>query len=107
MSAIAQCAKAIRDNPFPTSVNTILLRLVDIFQGDKQKMEQSLNLIRLRIVKLLKECNLDLSSAQDEPIVRCIMKVSHSNDYKARSLAMLFLAAVSPVVHANKKVIEF
>ncbi|KAI6183873.1 Integrator complex subunit 7 [Aphelenchoides bicaudatus] len=103
LAAIAQCAKAIHDNPFPNSVNSILLRLVSIFQVDDTKADHSRNLIRLRIVKLVKECNLDLFSVSDDPIVRCIMKVSHSNDYRARSLAMLFLAAVAPIVHQNKK----
>jgi hypothetical protein len=70
-------------------------------------MDQSLNLIRLRIVKLFKDFENELSGAMpssDDEIVRRIMKVSHSNDYKARSLAMLFLSALAPVVYANKKV---
>lgn len=107
MTAIAQCGQAIRDNPFPSYVNSLLLRLADVFLGDKLKLVQELNVIRLRIVKLLKECEADLAVASSsEDVVRRIMKVSHSNDYKARSLAMLFLASASPVVYANKKVIQ-
>jgi hypothetical protein len=105
LAAIALCGRAIRENPFPVFINALLTRLADLFQGDKLKIDQSSNLIRLRIVKLLKECESDLSSAvSSEEIVRRIMKVSHSNDYKARSLAMLFLASAAPAVHANKKV---
>jgi hypothetical protein len=88
-------------------VNALLLRLAEAFQGDKLvKMEQSLNLIRLRIVKLLKECQMDFSSSSisSDEIVRRMMKVSHNNDYKSRSLTMLFFAALAPIVHDNKKV---
>ena len=106
LSTIAHCANAIRDNPFPLFVNGLLLRLADVFQGEKlAKMEQSLNLVRLRIIKLLQECGTDLAVAfSSEEIVRRVMKVSHSNDYKSRSLTMLFMAAVAPVVYENKKV---
>ncbi|KAI6218349.1 Integrator complex subunit 7 [Aphelenchoides fujianensis] len=106
LPAIANCAKAVRENPFPLFVNGLLLRLAEIFQGDKLgKMDQSFNLLRLRIIKLLQECRTDLSAAfSSEEVVRRVMKVSHSNDYKSRSLTMLFLAAVAPVVFENKKV---
>lgn len=104
LAAIAQCSKTIRENPFPGAVNALLSRLIDIFQDEKNKADSSLNLIRLRIIKLLKECNTALPTAQDDAAVRCIMKVLTNNDYKARSLAMLFLAAIAPVLHSNKKV---
>ncbi|KAI6228506.1 hypothetical protein M3Y95_00629400 [Aphelenchoides besseyi] len=105
LPTISNCAKAIRENPFPLFVNGLLLRLAEVFQGDKiKKLEQSLNLLRLRIIKLLRECGSDLSVAfSSEEVVRRVMKVSHSNDYKSRSLTMLFLAAVAPVVFENKK----
>ncbi|CAD5213155.1 unnamed protein product [Bursaphelenchus okinawaensis] len=106
LSAIAECPKAIRENPFPLFVNALLLRLADAFNGEKLvKMDHPLNLIRLRIVKLLKECGVDLAVvfSRDE-IVRKVMKVSHSNDYKSRALTMLFFAAAAPIVHSNKKV---
>lgn len=64
-----------------------------------------MNVVRLRIVRTVKECgsNIRVAFSSDE-IVRRIMKVSHSNDYKARSLTLLFLAALAPIVHNNKKV---
>lgn len=106
LAVVAQCSKAIRENPFPVFVNALLVRLADAFNGEKlTKMEYPLNLIRLRIVKLLKECGLDLGVAcSSDEVVRRVMKVSHSNDYKSRALTMLFFAAAAPVVHANKKV---
>lgn len=62
-----------------------MLRLAEAFQGDKfsPKLEQFLNVARLRIVKILKEKtfqnNLHVASTSDD-IVRKIMKVSHSNE---------------------------
>lgn len=61
------------------------MRLADAFQGDKfsSKLEQFLNVARLRIVKILKEktfqTNLTVAFSNDD-IVRKIMKVSHSNE---------------------------
>lgn len=104
LCTIAQCASAIRQNPFPLFVNALLVRLADVFNGEKlTKIDCNLNLIRLRIVKLLKECGTDLTFANDE-MIRRAMKVSHSNDYKSRALTMLFFAAAAPIVHHNKKV---
>lgn len=64
-----------------------------------------MNVVRLRIVRTVKECgsNIRVAFSSDE-IVRRIMKVSHSNDYKARSLTLLFLEALAPIIHSNKKV---
>lgn len=84
-AAITYCANYVEDQPFPICVNTILLRLADAFQGDKfsPKLEQFLNVTRLRIVKILKEKtfqnNLSVAFSSDD-IVRKIMKVSHSNE---------------------------
>lgn len=106
-------------------VNNILIRLAEAFQGDKSsaKLEQFLNVIRLRIIRILKEkqfqnkLHLAFSS---EDIAKRVMKVSHSNEWvhllksipfhfifcshKARSLTLLFFAAMAPIVCENKKV---
>lgn len=93
--------------PFPIVVNAVLLCLAEAFQGEKfsPKLEQFLNVIRLSIVKAVREFRqyLYIAFSSDE-IVRCVMKVSHSNDFYARSLTLLFLAALAPLVSENKKV---
>jgi len=70
-----------------------------------RKFEHSMNAIRLRIVTAVRECSGSLSLAfSDDEIVRCIMKVSHSNEPYARSLTLLFLASLAPLVCEDKKV---
>jgi len=65
-----------------------------------------MNTIRLRIVVAIKECNECLSLAfSTEEIIRFILKVSHSNDYKARSLTLLLLGSLAPLTCEDKKVI--
>ncbi|KAH7726376.1 integrator complex subunit 7-like [Aphelenchoides avenae] len=101
LATITNCVTYVNDNPFPLFVNTVLVRLAEAFQGDAEFM----NVVRLRIVRTVKECgsNIRVAFSSDE-IVRRIMKVSHSNDYKARSLTLLFLEALAPIIHSNKKV---
>ncbi|KAI1697725.1 integrator complex subunit 7 [Ditylenchus destructor] len=107
LSAIMDTPAYIEQMPFPVFVNTVLLRLAEAFQGEKlsAKLEQFVNMTRLRIVKSVKEFSHHLHVAfSGEEIVRRIMKVSHSNDFYARSLTLLLLAALAPLISENKKV---
>uniref|UniRef100_A0A915NSN9 Integrator complex subunit 7 n=1 Tax=Meloidogyne floridensis TaxID=298350 RepID=A0A915NSN9_9BILA len=107
MTTITECARYIREYPFPHFVHATLFRLAQTFNGEifARKFEHSMNTIRLRIVVAIKECNKCLSLAfSTEEIIRFILKVSHSNDYKARSLTLLFLGSLAPLTCEDKKV---
>ncbi|KAL7079635.1 hypothetical protein ACQ4LE_001864 [Meloidogyne hapla] len=107
MTTITECARYIREYPFPHFVHATLFRLAQAFNGEifARKFEHSMNTIRLRIVVAIKECNKCLSLAfSSEEIIRFIMKVSHSNDYKARSLTLLLLGSLAPLTCEDKKV---
>uniref|UniRef100_A0A915N8H9 Integrator complex subunit 7 n=1 Tax=Meloidogyne javanica TaxID=6303 RepID=A0A915N8H9_MELJA len=107
MTTITECARYIREYPFPHFVHATLFRLAQTFNGEifARKFEHSMNTIRLRIVVAIKECNECLSLAfSTEEIIRFILKVSHSNDYKARSLTLLFLGSLAPLTCEDKKV---
>lgn len=107
LTLITECARYIREFPFPNFVHTTLYRLAQAFNGEifARKFEHSMNTIRLRIVIAVRECrdSLGLVTSAEE-IVRTIMKVSHSNDYKARSLTLLLLAALAPLISEDGKV---
>lgn len=107
LATVMNCANYVDEMPFPTLVNAVLIRLAEAFQGEKlsPKLEQFLNVIRFSIVKAVREFrrHLHVAFSSDE-IVRCVMKVSHSNDFNARSLTLLFLAALAPLVSENTKV---
>ncbi|CAK5031471.1 unnamed protein product [Meloidogyne enterolobii] len=107
MTTITECARYIREYPFPHFVHATLFRLAQTFNGEifARKFEHSMNTIRLRIVVAIKECNKCLSLAfSTEEIIRFILKVSHSNDYKARSLTLLLLGSLAPLTCEDKKV---
>ncbi|KAL3097047.1 hypothetical protein niasHS_002763 [Heterodera schachtii] len=110
LTTITDCARFIREYPFPGFVHNVLFKLAQAFQGELfgRKFEQSLNAIRLRIVTAIRECsgvNLGVT-IPSEDIVRCIMKVSHSNDYKARSMTLLFFASLGRLIFDDKKSLD-
>uniref|UniRef100_A0A914GU08 Integrator complex subunit 7 n=1 Tax=Globodera rostochiensis TaxID=31243 RepID=A0A914GU08_GLORO len=108
LTTITDCAHYIREYPFPGFVHNIFFKLAQAFQGELfgRKFEQSLNIIRLRIVTAIRECSGSLLGVAipSEDIVRCIMKVSHSNDYKARSMTLLFFASLGRLIFDDIKV---
>jgi hypothetical protein len=65
-----------------------------------------MNIIRLRIVTCIRECvgRLNISFSLTDDITKAIMKVSHSTDEKARSLTLLLLASLAPLICEDKKV---
>uniref|UniRef100_A0A915E4N5 Integrator complex subunit 7 n=1 Tax=Ditylenchus dipsaci TaxID=166011 RepID=A0A915E4N5_9BILA len=107
LATITNAPVYVDQMPFPIFVNSVLIKLAEAFQGEKlsPKLEQFVNLTRLRIVKAVQEFRRHVHVAfSSEEIVRRVMKVSHSNDYHARSLTLLFLAALAPLISENKKV---
>ncbi|KAL3125059.1 hypothetical protein niasHT_000664 [Heterodera trifolii] len=110
LTTITDCARFIREYPFPGFVHNVLFKLAQAFQGELfgRKFEQSLNAIRLRIVTAIRECSgVSLGvTIPSEDIVRCIMKVSHSNDYKARSMTLLFFASLGRLIFDDKKSLD-
>jgi len=114
LGVISTYGAYIQECPFPAFTNFILLRLAETFQGEKYslKLVEFLNDVRLRIVKSLREngkvIRLAFSGGRHfeatEAVIRCAMKVSHSNDYRARSLTLLFLGSLAPLIAENKKV---
>jgi hypothetical protein len=57
----------------------------------------------LRIVKLVEECGpyLNVVFSRDQ-IVQEVIYVSHSTDFKARCLMLMFLEKLAPIIYDNK-----
>lgn len=56
-------------------------------------------------MKLVEECEPYLNGVfSQEQIVQEVIFVSHSTDVKARSLSLMFLGALAPIIYENKQV---
>uniref|UniRef100_A0A1I8AHD8 Integrator complex subunit 7 n=1 Tax=Steinernema glaseri TaxID=37863 RepID=A0A1I8AHD8_9BILA len=97
VGAVVRIADAVRENPFPAFVNAVLLRLADAFRDGS-------NQLRLIIVRAVRECSSEFSLfSANEDVVRRVIKVSHSNDDKARALMLQFTSAIAPLVSDDKQ----
>ncbi len=114
LSVLCTYGAYVEECPFPSFANFILIRLAETFEGEKfsLKLTEFLNDVRLRIVKSIRENGNSLKLAFSggrlfeaaQVVMRCALKVSHSNDYRARSLTLLFLGSLAPLIAENKKV---
>ncbi|KAK0404665.1 hypothetical protein QR680_017561 [Steinernema hermaphroditum] len=95
--AVVRIADAVRANPFPAFVNAVLIRLADAFRDGS-------NQLRLVITRAMRECSEEFALfSGNEDVVRRVIKVSHSNDDKARALMLQFASAIAQLVSGNKQ----
>lgn len=86
VASICEFSQKLNQNSVPEFIYGMLIRITQFFCGENVHflVASHMNLIRLRIVKALKECNLEvlkIGVANDNLVQRLIL-VTHSNDYQ-------------------------
>ncbi|CAI5442708.1 unnamed protein product [Caenorhabditis angaria] len=91
LATIARLSRLFEENPVPTFVNSMLLRLADCFKDGT-------NDVRVSIARALGQCGSQLTLAfSSAEIFRRILVVSHSNDPNAREATLDVLSAIAPI----------
>ncbi|PIC46126.1 hypothetical protein B9Z55_005921 [Caenorhabditis nigoni] len=92
LGTISNLSRLFEENPAPTFVNSMLLRVADAFKDGNLDL-------RVAIARALSQCGTHLTLAFSTPeIFRRILTVSHSNDPNARETVLDVLAELSALL---------
>ena len=97
VSTITSAVEFLQQHPFPEVLNRVFNTLSKVF-GDKTSIPET-KLILHRIVQLTRESKPFLHAYQTPDVMlRYIMMVSHHLDPEIRSLCLMLLEALAPIV---------
>lgn len=86
VNIICDFSQKLNENPIPVFVYGMLIRITQMFCGENIhfSLANHINLIRLRIVKALKECNIEVLKigVMNDALIQRLVLVTHSNDYQ-------------------------
>lgn len=86
VNIICDFSLKLNENPIPEFVYGMLIRITQMFCGEHVHINVAnhLNLIRLRIVKALRECDVEVLKigVVNDILIQRLILVTHSNDYQ-------------------------